>query len=301
MKKRTVSLGHFALAAALVLALALVPLAGAALADEALVNDGLTLTIPEEYAGLVIAEAPENDEFGYLFTVSEKASVEAGQLQHPGEDWGDGWLFSIGRVDEETLHTLLCGDMFGAHLFAADGESYYLAYYPTDVRIVREDYSILGDPDSEDWQQWSALTEWARTVPETFLEENEGLTPSARGNSDVDVYLSRIAYLEDEHYSLAYLSHGELDPAGTDPLPYVDRLLDGADFTYTEDEAPDGEYVVLNLIDEEVRLDFFLAEGNYVREVYGDGYEILFQGTYADGETVASDIMLEWYDALAAE
>ena len=293
------------LTAALILALALCacPLSALADGDTVLENGGLTLTIPEEYAGLLLTETPEDSEDGILFVVTEKASVEAGQLEHPGEDWGDGWIFSIGRVDEDRMHEMLCWDMSGAQIFAENDGEYYVIYHPTDVRFVRESYEGVGDPDNESWQQWADLNEWAWTVPDAFIGENDGLTACSMGNSELDIVLNRIAYLEDVNYSLASLETGVLEPGDTDPLPYVERLLNGVTFEYSDEEAPDGEYIVLNLIDENLRFDFFRAadKGNYIREVFGDGYEILFLATYEDGETVARDIMQEWCDALAAE
>ena len=91
----------------------------------------------------------------------------------------------------------------------------------------------------------------------------------------------------------------------------LSRKLDGSmgtlqrmifSFANTDEEAPDGEYVVLNFPKEETRFDFFKAEGkeNYVRMVrYGDyEYETLYKGEYENDGVKASKVMQEWYDAL---
>ena len=104
-------------------------------------NGGYTLNIPDKYEDLLVVEKSENDENAMLFTVSEKESIEAAKKQGYG-DSGAGWLFSIGKVTEKEGHEMLCVDMSGADIFAKDAEgNYFVFYHPTDVRMVREDYS----------------------------------------------------------------------------------------------------------------------------------------------------------------
>ena len=139
-------------------------------------NDGKKLLVPLEYYDVVVTEMPENDEDGILFSVSEKASIEADKAQG-GSGEGAGWLFSIGRVSEAQLQEMFSNDIPGAEAFAKDAEgNYYIYYHPTDVRIVRESYEGMGDETNEDWQQWTALNEWAwGKVRDTFIAENDGL------------------------------------------------------------------------------------------------------------------------------
>ena len=72
-----------------------------------------------------------------------------------------------------------------------------------------------------------------------------------------------------------------------------------------ENEVPDGEYVVLNFPDENIRYDFFFAEGqeNIIRQVNGEEggeqYEYFYKVTFEDGTSKASEIMNEWYHAIA--
>ncbi|MBQ9521255.1 MAG: hypothetical protein IJR72_01625 [Oscillospiraceae bacterium] len=256
-------------------------------------NNGLKLTIPPEYDELVTVEI---DPPGALFGVTEKASVEAAKAQ--GEDYeGVGWLFDIAKADADQLHEMLCYDMSGVDVFAkgADG-MYYLYCHPTDVRLVRENYD---DPDGI--EQWTALNEWASTVPDTFITENPGLTPETYGNTALDIYLARIAYMGDVKYTL-----NDVDGTGFDASEYAEELTNGVTFEYAEnDDAPDTGDIVLSFPDDDTRFEFFYAEGAtfYVRQVWSDGFTQLYRARFADGELASETvkIMQDWYAALAGE
>ena len=270
----------------------------AAAAEETVqyMNGEMVLSVPARYNDLLIIDTLSNDQDGILFNVSEKASVEAAQAQ--GEDQeGAGWLFSIGTTDESTVHDKLCEDMSGEDVFARkeDG-TYFIKYHPTDVRFVRDNYEDI----DEDMEQWGELNEWAATVPDTFVEENEGLIPEKHSNTSLDMYFARIAYRNDKNYTLASLEHGVWGPADVDPAPHLEKL-NGITFEYADDEeAPDGEYVVFTVPEENVRYDFFFAEPgqNYVREVRdidGEEYEILYKADVPEGSPTLNEIMNEWY------
>jgi hypothetical protein len=255
-------------------------------------NGGFKLSVPAEYDALVIVDTAREDA---LFSVSEKASAEAAKAL--GEDYdGAGWLFSIGRVGEAELHEMLCYDMSGAEAFAkGDDGQYYIFYHPTDVRIVRESYEDM----EEDMKEWTALNEWGAAAPAAFIAENPGLTPEKRGNTALDMYLARIAYMGGVNYAIE--DKGSADVLGADAPEYAERLINGVTFEPADDaEAPDGEYISLTFPDDGTRFDFFLAEGkeNYVRQVWSDGYEQLYKATFADGASKASEIVCEWHDAL---
>ena len=267
-------------------------------------NGGLKLLIPLEYDELLVVETPRNDPDGVLFNVSEKASIEAAKAL--GEEYdGAGWLFSINEVTEDALHEALCYDMSGQEAFAKNTDGYhptdmrFLMYcHPTDVRMVRENYD-----NPEVWEDWTALNEWASTVPDSILAENPNLTPEKRGNSALDMYLARIAYMDDTKYTVSATEYGPLDGSGFDASAYAERLMNGVAFEPADDaETPDGEYFVLSFPDDDTRFDFFRAEGkeNYIRQVWSDDYTQLYQAVYADDATKASAIMNAWYDALAA-
>ncbi len=261
--------------------------------ETARLNGGLTLTIPEEYADLVLVDTPENDPDGMLFSVSEKASVDAAAADGQ-DDWGAGWLFGISRISEEKLHEMLCWDMSGAEVFAKDAEgNYYLYTHPTDVRLYRQ-----GEIDAAATEQWSKLNEWAAKAADAFLADNAGLAAYTRGNSMLDMYLARAAYQQDANYTLATFTSDALAPNGMDAAPYAERLM-GYESMETAPlaETPAGEYVVLSFPDEDVRFDFFYAESNFVRMVWS-GNEELLKLTYAD-DTEASAVAQEWFDALA--
>lgn len=257
-------------------------------------NGGLTLTIPADKAALVITEAPEGDENGVLFTVSEKASVEAAQARENPYD-GAGWLFAIRKVTGEALQEMLCYDMSGMAPFARDAEDgYYVLCTPTDVRIDRE-----GEITEEDMQQWAGLNAWAADIPAAFTEAN-GLEPFRRGNSDLEITLNRIL-CGMEPYTISTLEFLTLEPGETDPAPFIEKLLEGT-YTYTdEDEGPGGEYVVLRLLEDNTRYDFLFGDKNLIRKVVtveGEEYRYLFRAAFAD-DTTANDVMSAWYDAIA--
>ena len=263
-------------------------------------NGGLKLNVPADLADKVIVNTLQDNEDNVLFTVHEKASVEAQKALGVDDDDHAGWLFSIGTMDEEHLHQMLCYDMSGSEVIGFDAEgNYYMYYHPTDVSYVRETVEQM----QEDQAQWEAVSNWASDMQQTFITDN-GLTVKTYGNSDPEMYLARTAFEKGLNYTISTTEYGPLSPDGVDPLPYYERLTDGASVEYCDEEAPDGEYVVLDFPDEEVRFDFFKAEGkeNYIRRVYkvdGEEFEILYKVTYTDDSKKASEIMQEWYDALA--
>ena len=270
-------------------------------ADLILENAGLTFSVPGDTAELLVAEAPENAEDGTLFSFSEKASVEAAKALGE-EDTGAGWLFDIRKVSEEELQELLCYDMSGMDVIAKDAEGgYYLKCHPTDVRLVRE-----GDLTDEDWAAWSSVCEWAAVAPRFFVEENESLEPFSRGNTEPEIWLNQILAGKLTDYCFyALRPFDPLEPGDVDPAPFISRLLDGEiTFDYSGEGAPDGEYVVLRLPEENVRIDFFFAEGkqNYIRtvaELEDTTIENVYVAEFADEETTANGIVYAWYKAIA--
>ena len=263
--------------------------------DTILKNESLQLTIPAEYADLVITDDPEN---GMIFSVSEKASVEAANaLGESGE--GAGWLFGISRVSEDEMYEMLCYDMSGREIIAADDSgNHYIFCHPTDVRMVRESNEKM----FEDRDQWTALTEWAWSVRESFVAANPGLRTEHRGNTSLEMDLYRILFQPGTNYTVSTLEYGPLDPKDTDVTEYVQALTDGVTYEYADGaEAPDGEYAVLTFPDYGDRFDFFFAEGgeNYVRQVWGDGYEALYKATFDNPDVKASEVVYHWYRAIA--
>ena len=266
-------------------------------------NDGLKLLIPLEYEDLLLTETPQADEDGILFTVSEKASVEAAKKTSSHYD-GAGWLFSIGRIDEGRRQDLLCyTDLSGTEIFAKDADGYYYVYaHPTDVRFERETVEQM----YEDQEQWTMLNGWAwNDVRSSFVAENTGLSAVRQGNTDIDLYLARMAYMPGVHYTVSTTQFGPLEPeAGAfNAAPYLAKLMEGVYTPVHDEEAPDGEYVVLNFPDDRIRFDFFFMEGakNMIRQVWSDGYEMLYKAEFEDETVNAADVMQQWYHDLAAQ
>ena len=263
-------------------------------------NGGMVLAVPSEYDDLLLVDMPEDG--SALFTVAEKASVEAGKARGVDEDAGLGALFSIETADEETVQKMLCGDMSGMDVFAVgeDG-TYYLSCHPTDVRL---EFAEGADQDAA-MKQWEMLNTWAgEKMKEDFIAANPGLTEKFFGNTDLDITLARIAYEDFKDYTVSTLEFGPMEPKDVDPAPFLKRL-EGMDMNYTDEEFPDGEYAVLALPEENKRFDFSFGSGgeNYVREVitYDDGEEMetVYKAAFPDAETKASAVMEDWYHALA--
>ena len=258
-------------------------------------NNGFRLSVPKRYDRLLVVDRPADG--GRLFTVSEKKSIEADRAQG-GSGKGAGWLFGIGTVSEIQLYEMLQSDMSGAEIFArGDDGIYYVYYHPTDVRLVRKDYGR-----EEDMKEWTMLNTWAYdTVRKSFLADNPGLTAETYGNADLDMNLARAAFSEGTQYTVSTSERGLCYPTVVSPVPYAMRLMRNA-HTETLDAVaePAGDYVVLNFPDEDVRYDFFLAEGseNIYRKTWSKNKQ-LFKITFADGRTKASAVMKQWYDALA--
>ena len=261
-------------------------------------NDGMKMTVPGEFADKVIVTIPESKEDGVLFTVSEKASVEAAKAQGYSEEDGMGWLFAIGRDSEEVVKRMLCDDMSGQVVFAQDADGqYYIFYHPTDVRYNRETPEQM----EADQDEWTAVCEWADSMRDAFIAENEGLTAVTYDNSTPAIFIARAALAEDANYTISTTEFGPMAPNGVDGVPYFEKLVKNAKFEYEDiEEGPDGEYVVLSFPDENVRFDFFTADKTLVRQVVTDGeeeYSYYFRATLAD-DLQATDVMQEWYNAL---
>ncbi len=274
--------------------LALLPEGEAAVVYE---NEGMKLLIPLEYDELLVTEVPENSPDGTLFTVSEKASVEAAG----GED-GAGRLFSIVRISKEKMQEMRCDDMSGNEIFARDAdENYYVYRHPTDVRFFRESYENV----ETDMQIWSELNEWAwGTVRDSFVKENGSLTAERYGNSELEICLARICFADETGYTISTTEFGPKEPGLVDPVPFAGRLMNGVSYELVDgEEAPDGEYVVLNFPEIGCRFDFFRMEGkeNYIRWVWGEDYELLYRAVFDDEAVKASEVMSEWYDALVID
>lgn len=269
--------------------------------DPVFTRDGLKLTIPAEYADLLVVATPEYDAEGdgyVLFRVSEKASMEAAKALDAEEDLGAGELFSIIRRSEKEAHEMLCYDLSGVEMIGRDtAEQYYFVCRPTDVRLVRLENIEEGT------KQWEALNAWADSVPRRFVEENAGLTAQTRGNSLLEMYLNRIAYLPETNYTLSTAAFGPLDGDGFDASAYVEKLLDGVTYEAVDQKAPDGECTVLELSEDFIRFDFFLTDGgeSYIRQVWNDNRnEQFYKASGVDGAVRTGEVVRDWFDELAA-
>ena len=260
--------------------------------------NGVSFEIPAELADLVTVET-EGLEDGMLVNVYETASVKAAEAQ--GEvDEGAGWIFGISRISEHELKNLRCGGMDGMEVFAEDDDVYLIYNHPTDVRFVRESY----DDVEEDQKQYASINEWAyENVREEIIANNPRLEPEVYTNTSLDMNLCR-ALFQHAPYEVRSLEFGGETPAMPAEDDYLEDLAEDFVYQYADEgtEAPDGEYIVLAFDDENVRYDFFLAEGyeNYVREVVtsdGEESEYLYLSSGKDAEhayATTTGVMKAW-------
>lgn len=139
------------------------------------VADGLEIPVPGAYDALITVDTDLeawSEHWQPLISFAETASIEAGQLVHPGEDWGDGELCTLMRLDRIGFEEWASGDSVeGAQLFARDdADVYYLMARPTDARFLRED-----GYDAAAMERWAALNEWVDTLEKDVIDRN-GLT-----------------------------------------------------------------------------------------------------------------------------
>ena len=154
----------------------------------------------------------------------------------------------------------------------------------------------------KDQEEWTKACEWADSVRKNFAADN-GLVAFNWSNTVVESYLARTCYDENAKYTISTLEHGPLEPGNVDAEKYFKLLTEDATYEIAEGEAPDGEYAVLAFPEDDIRFDFFFAEGgeNYIRQVWSnEENEQLYKVTFADGEKKASAIMKQWYDEIAA-
>lgn len=253
-------------------------------------NAGMTLSIPTEYHDLLLIDLESGfPQRKMHFRVSEKASVDAGGGN------GGGLLFGIGRITEAEFRDLMCGEMAGAEVFAVDESgNYYMAYYPSDVQLIRD-----GEETEADWALWSELCEWAAGAPDRFMADNPGLTPCRRTNTDLDICLNRLLYWQDIPFTLTLSSMAATRfPTKEQSLPYLEQLT-ACQVSYADGAAtPEAEYITLHIPEENARFDFFLDDSGLFREFFHDGRSSLYR-IDCDGGTSAGQIVQDWYTAAA--
>ncbi|MBE6973313.1 MAG: hypothetical protein E7440_05455 [Ruminococcaceae bacterium] len=264
--------------------------------DTTITNAGMTLSIPAEYRDLLLIDLDSGfPQRKMHFRVSEKASVEAAKKILSEENMGGGLLFGIGRLTEAEFRDLMCGEMAGAEVFAVDGNgNYYMAYYPSDVQLLRD-----GEETEADWAIWSELCEWAAGAPDQFMADNPGLTPLRRTNTSLDICLNRLLYWQDVPFTLTLSSTDAARfPSKEQSLPYLEQLT-ACQVSYADDAAtPEIEYITLHIPEENARFDFFLDDSGLFREFFHDGRSSLYR-IDCDGGTSAGQIVQDWYTAAA--
>lgn len=266
-------------------------------------NKNYKITVPAELADKITVETPADNDDGVIFDCYETKSVEAAKgTDH--ENLSPGWLFAIALRDEASTRQILSSDYPGqAPIAKAEDGTYFIYNHPTDVRYER----ATPEEMEKDQDEWTAACEWADSVRKSFAADN-GLTKIYYNDTQIEADLARAAFDENAKYTISTTEFGPLEPKDVDPVAFYERLTNGATYEsidLAENEVPDGEYVVLAFPEGNIRYDFFLAEGqeNIIRQVVGaegeEQYNYFYKVTFEDGTSKASEIMNEWYHALA--
>lgn len=161
--------------------------------------DGLEIPVPTAFEPLLFIESePEawNEHWTPLISFSHLASVEAYQRDYPDQasasEEGVGWICTVLRLDRVGFEDWLSGERSGSSLFAVDGAGqYYLLSTPTDVRVY--------EPD----EAWTALCEWAQTLPDAIVARNALTAYDASELFEADYTYAG------EHVDLGYRLPGE--------------------------------------------------------------------------------------------
>ena len=136
-----------------------------------------------------------------------------------------------------------------------------------------------------------------------ILSANPQLELDTCSNTELDMYLCRARY-DGMKYEIRSLDAGTFDPTIFGEDDYLEDLTEDVWYAEVEEisdeERPDGEYIVMAFDEDNVRFDFFLGEGmeNYIREVKtmddGEEVETLYKASFKDPEESATGIMKEW-------
>ena len=260
-------------------------------------SGGFALSVPNEYADLLIVDTSVEGQF---FHVSEKASVEAAWDLFPDDETvGGGFLFGIGQVSQDEFYEMMMYGMTGADVFARDGNgNYYIYYHPTDVQLLRLEYT------DTDWELWADLCEWAGQMKQTFIDDNPGLTGYERTYSDIDCVLHHIVYGEKTARLTTKYVDVIYEPDLSQPLPYLDQLLvDVLYFTYSSGELnPEGNYISLAVPDALpfTSFDFFIDEGQqqYIRQNFDDIEPVYYVASRNGEEFPVGQVVADWLTSL---
>jgi hypothetical protein len=111
---------------------------------------------------------------------------------------------------------------------------------------------------------------------------------------------AHLANLAETPYTLATTEYDVMDPTQLDPEMFVE-LLNAMKIEKTDEEAPEGEYIVLTFPEENIRFDFFLAEGKeyLFRLVNADETEEMFKAIPPENAANINEVMAAWSDSLA--
>jgi len=236
-------------------------------------SQGLVLNIPDDIYPLIRIET--STDRNNIFRISELGSIEA--AKKTGQDaYGAGWIFTISKVSEKNLQNMLQNDMSGMELFACKDNEYYLYNHPTDVRYIRENNDIM----RRDQSVWTNVNGWAYgKVREKFIINNQ-LRPITADNSGVGIALAKVMYDKKANATITSLAAGKFKIPSNEAEKYLKDLVYDAKYQMTNENEPNGEYIVINLPKEMLRLKFYYRKDNknYISQVYENSKPLVFTG-----------------------
>ncbi len=262
--------------------------------------EGITFEVPDDIRDLLTVTTEGLDE-NTLVQVQETASIEADKAADRGVEL-PGWVFSIVRVPEDEWKEFRSDMVDGMDVFAKADDFYYVFAHPTDVRFVRESNEEM----EKGRELWTNLNEWAaEEVTQEILKNNSELEPKQYSCTELDTFLGMIAYQDYTDYEVKTLEYPELDASKLKGTEYAEKLAEEVFYTAIDEvENADGESIVLNFPEYDVRFEFLLGEDlqNIVREVITseEGEDLYYyEAACEDSDETATGIMHEWVEAIA--
>ncbi|NLT13463.1 MAG: hypothetical protein GXY05_03875, partial [Clostridiales bacterium] len=191
--------------------------------------EGISVSVPKEYADLVVVDTEGNDEWMHeVIALYYKPAYD--------EHVDFGWMFSIRRCDYVQWLTMLNEASDGVYFKATDGENYYFYHQPTDVQWSTQEqfdeYSKICDSISVSYGELEAISGsalFSYSVSDIekieFQNGNTGELVSYTGETEINDII--------EH--LNAFRYDSIEPAG-DGWPYAVRLWfkDGSDMQRIE-------------------------------------------------------------------
>ena len=169
----------------------------------------LTLSIPEEFSDVLGVDKDgreyDSEHNKTVLYVFDKVVAEAAQKQHQGEDWGEGWLFTVTELDQLAYESFVSTFHAASVVFATnhDGTAYYVFDAIPETMATSEENTETSTASVEN----KSLYDWINNIPEQILLMNEDIV-----SFDMEAYLTKYAF-DGTHRTALYTSDDGLTSA----------------------------------------------------------------------------------------